>query len=68
VRAAIWGASEEPGSYSEAGRPLFMPDELMVMKGDRQLLLVETSYPIMAKRIPWFEDPTLKTLGRNLRG
>jgi type IV secretion system protein VirD4 len=68
VRAAIWGATEEPGSYSEAGRPLFMPDELMVMKGDRQLLLVETSYPIMAKRIPWFEDPILKTLGRNLRG
>jgi len=67
VKAALFGRTEEPSSYSEAGRPLFMPDELMVMKGDRQLLLVETSYPIMAKRIPWFDDPILKGLGRNLR-
>ena len=59
---------EEPGSYSETGRPLFMPDELMVMKADRQLLLVETNYPIVGKRVAWFDDPVLKKLGRNLKG
>lgn len=68
MKRAFFGYSEEPGSYGETGRPLFMPDELMVMKGDRQLLLVETNYPIVAKRVPWFDDPVLKKLGRNLKG
>lgn len=67
IKQALWGGVEEPGSYSETGRPLFMPDELMVMKGDRQLLLVETNYPIIAKRVRWFDDPVLRKLGRNLR-
>jgi len=67
VKRALWGTTEEPGSYGETGRPLFMPDELMVMKGDQQLLLVETNYPIVAKRVPWFDDPVLKKLGRNLK-
>jgi len=40
----------------------------MVMKSDRQLLLVETNYPIVAKRVSWFNDPSLKPLGRNLKG
>ncbi len=53
IKQAIWGATEEPGSYGETGRPLFMSDELMVMKGDRQLLLVETNYPIVSKRVRW---------------
>ncbi|APZ55352.1 type IV secretory system conjugative DNA transfer family protein [Salipiger abyssi] len=68
VRQALTGMAEEPGSYGETGRPLFMPDELMVMKSDRQLLLVETNYPIVGTRVPWFNDPDLKTLGRNLKG
>jgi type IV secretion system protein VirD4 len=68
VKRALFGYAEEPGSYGETGRPLFMPDELMVMKGDQQLLLVETNYPIVAKRVPWFDDPVLKKLGRNLKG
>ena len=68
IKQAFWGAAEEPGSYGETGRPLFMPDELMVMKPDDQLLLVETNYPIVAKRVPWFDDPVLKKLGRNLKG
>ena len=68
IKQALWGGVEEPGSYSETGRPLFMPDELMVMKADRQLLLVETNYPIVGKRVAWFDDPVLKKLGRNLKG
>lgn len=67
VKRALFGYAEEPGSYGETGRPLFMPDELMVLKGDQQLLLVETNYPIVAKRVPWFDDPVLKKLGRNLK-
>ncbi|PHR80844.1 type IV secretory system conjugative DNA transfer family protein, partial [Henriciella sp.] len=68
IKQALWGGVEEPGSYSETGRPLFMPDELMVMKSDRQLLLVETNYPIIGKRVAWFDDPVLNKLGRNLKG
>jgi len=68
IKQALGGGIEEPGSYGETGRPLFMPDELMVMKADRQLLLVETNYPIVAKRVSWFNDPSLKPLGRNLKG
>ena len=68
IKQALWGGVEEPGSYSETGRPLFMPDELMVMKADRQLLLVETNYPIVGRRVAWFDDPVLKKLGRNLKG
>jgi type IV secretion system protein VirD4 len=67
IKQALGGGVEEPGSYGETGRPLFMPDELMVMKADRQLLLVETNYPIVAKRVAWFNDPALKPLGRNLK-
>lgn len=46
---------------------MFITDHLFVMNVDQQLLLVETNYPIVAKRVPWFDDPVLKTLGRNLK-
>ena len=68
VQEALFGGfSEEPASFGEVARPLMMPDELMILKGDRQLLLVENNYPIIAGRVAWFDDPKLKKLGRNLR-
>lgn len=47
-------------------RKLAYPDELMRMPSDRQLLLISNMNPIMARKVPWFEDPELKDRGVNL--
>ncbi len=47
-------------------RKLAYPDELMRMPSDRQLLLIGNMNPIMANKVPWFEDPELKDHGVNL--
>lgn len=48
-------------------RQLAYADELMRMPQDRQLILMSNMNPIMAKKVPWFEDPALKGLGVNLQ-
>lgn len=50
-----------------AQRSLAYPDELMVMKGQQQLLIVGNHNPIMAEKVPWFENTELKHLGVNLK-
>ncbi len=47
-------------------RALILPDELMVMRRDEALVLVENLNPIKAFKIKWYEDKKLKTLGVNL--
>lgn len=47
-------------------RALILPDELMVMRRDEALVLVENLNPIKAFKIKWYEDTKLKTLGVNL--
>lgn len=47
-------------------RPLAFPDELMRMADDKQLLLIGNGNPIMAHKLPWYENPELKDLGVNL--
>lgn len=47
-------------------RKLAYPDELMRLHEGKQLLLIENGNPIEAYKVPWFEDPDLKDLGRNL--
>ena len=47
-------------------RQLVYPDELMVLKKDRMLTLVENLNPIAGHKIRWYEDTVLKTLGVNL--
>jgi hypothetical protein len=39
-----------------------LPDELMTLRGERQLLLIENGYPGIAERTPWFQDEELKKL------
>jgi len=51
---------------SEAQRQLAYPDELMVLKGNQQLVFVENLDPIPARKILWYEHPVLKKLGVNL--
>jgi type IV secretion system protein VirD4 len=52
---------------SEVQRKLAFPDELMRMAARRQLILIENHHPIMGHKRRWFEDPTLASLGRNLK-
>ncbi len=49
-----------------AQRKLAYPDELMRLKKDLQLVFIETMYPMIAHKVPWFEDDELKSLGVNL--
>jgi type IV secretion system protein VirD4 len=50
---------------SEAQRHLAYPDELMVLRDDRQIVFVENLDPIPAQKIVWYKDDTLNKLGLN---
>lgn len=49
-------------------RHLAFPDELMVMRKDQALLLVERFNPIDGRKVVWFEEPTLARLGVDIQG
>ena len=48
-------------------RNLAFPDELMVMRDNKELVFIENFNPIPARKIPWFEHEELKRQGINLR-
>jgi type IV secretion system protein VirD4 len=56
----------ESDTRAAAQRKLIYPDELMRMHGSKQLVFIENMNPILAKRVPWFEDSRLKAKGQNL--
>ncbi|WP_277765863.1 type IV secretory system conjugative DNA transfer family protein [Sphingomonas sp. HITSZ_GF] len=63
------GASVTNGhtfSIAHAQRKLAYPDELMRLGQRMQLVLIEHHRPIMARKLPWFEDPAFCAIGRNL--
>lgn len=67
ISAASGGSSTTTGeSVGEAARSLILPDELMTLKRERQLLFVENLNPIAAHRITWYDDPTFAPRGLNL--
>jgi type IV secretion system protein VirD4 len=47
-------------------RALILPDELMVMRRDEALVLVENLNPIKAFKVKWFEHPLFRHFGINL--
>lgn len=47
-------------------RHLAFPDELMVLRDEKQLVFVENFNPIPARRVKWFEDDRTRALGVNL--
>lgn len=51
---------------NESQRKLAYPDELMVMKENRQVIFVENLDPIPAKKIVWYADDELREYGVNL--
>jgi type IV secretory pathway TraG/TraD family ATPase VirD4 len=52
---------------SEAQRHLAYPDELMVLRGDQQIVFVENLDPIPAQKVVWYKDETLKKLGAKIQ-
>lgn len=61
-------SSSESQAVSEdvVARQLAHPDELMVLRKGSQILFVENSNPIAAKRVNWYENDTLRGLGVSL--
>lgn len=58
-----WGRTN---GVSEAQRQLAYPDELMVLRGNEQIIFIENLDPVAAEKVPWFEDENLNQLGVNL--
>jgi type IV secretion system protein VirD4 len=56
----------ESDTRAAAQRKLIYPDELMRMHSSKQLVFIENMNPILAKRVPWFEESRLKAKGQNL--
>ncbi|MEM8571797.1 MAG: type IV secretory system conjugative DNA transfer family protein [Pseudomonadota bacterium] len=50
-----------------AQRKLAYPDELMRLPKVQQIIFIENMNPIVATKVPWFEDDHLKQLGVNLQ-
>lgn len=50
-----------------AQRNLAYPDELMVLRENKQLVLIENFNPIPGKKVLWYGDEKLKTLGKSLQ-
>jgi|TARA_B100001105_G_C22400368_1_gene449080 type IV secretion system protein VirD4 len=61
------GSESESVSEDVIARHLALPDELMVMRKGKQLLFIENSNPISARRVNWFESDSLRGLGVNLQ-
>jgi type IV secretion system protein VirD4 len=51
---------------SEAQRHLAYADELMVLKGNEQIVFVENLDPIRGEKLPWYKDDLLRKFGRDL--
>lgn len=48
-------------------RHLAFPDELMVLRDNKQLLLIESFNPIDGRKVLWYQDDALKRLGADLK-
>ncbi len=59
-------STTENSSIDVVQRNLVYPDELMVLRDNKEIVLIETANPIPARRMLWFKDQKLKSLGINL--
>lgn len=64
------GSSTSSTTYTDnraaSQRNLAYPDELMRLKEDQQLVLIENANPILASKIKWYEHPLFMSKGVNL--
>lgn len=56
----------ETDTTAASQRKLAYPDELMRLPDDKQLVFIENMNPIIATKVPWYEDNALKSKGVNL--
>jgi type IV secretion system protein VirD4 len=66
VTTVIGGQNSNSETKAPGQRSLAYADELMTMRNNQQILLVENAYPIRGIKTPWFNDPELKPKGVNL--
>lgn len=68
ISSATGGGSTttSSSSYGESARNLALPDELMTLPREKQLILVENLNPILGTKIVWHTDPFFEGLGVNL--
>ncbi len=59
--------SSDSTTLDVAQRNLAYPDELMVLKKNRQLILVENLNPIAGEKVIWYDDKKLGSLGISLK-
>ncbi|MCV6545680.1 MAG: type IV secretory system conjugative DNA transfer family protein [Cohaesibacter sp.] len=59
-------SDSETATYTTSQCQLAYPDQLMRMDKGKQLLFVENMNPIIADKVPWFEDAELHDKGVNL--
>lgn len=64
---SISDTTTESNTTDVVQRHLAYPDELMVLREDKQLVLIENFNPIPAKKDPWFNDDELNKLGIDLQ-
>ena len=55
-------------TWDVAQRNLAYPDELMVLRNNKQLVFVENANPIPARKNPWYENEDIMRFGVNLHG
>lgn len=58
--------NSESTTYDLVQRHLAYPDELMVLRDNKQLVFIETANPIAGKKTIWHENKLLQSLGVNL--
>ena len=64
------GSSSTSNTYTDnraaTQRKLAYPDELMRLRPEQQLVLIENTMPIMATKLKWYEHPMMMGKGVNL--
>ena len=59
----MFGKSSRSENISEHGRALLLPQEVMRLTQDQQIILLETIPPIKCKKIKWYSDPLFRNRG-----
>ncbi|WP_198266670.1 type IV secretory system conjugative DNA transfer family protein [sulfur-oxidizing endosymbiont of Gigantopelta aegis] len=61
----IFGKTSRSENLNEHGRALLLPQEVMQLGDDQEIILFENTPPIKCKKIKWFNDPLFKKRGNH---
>ncbi|SHN91364.1 Coupling protein VirD4, ATPase required for T-DNA transfer [Bathymodiolus heckerae thiotrophic gill symbiont] len=59
----FFGKASRSENISEHGRSLLLPQEVMQLKQNQQIILLENMPPIKCEKIKWYSDPLFKHRG-----